>query len=583
MKQPVERRLAAILAADVAGYSRLMGLDEAGTAQALREHRAASDPLIAQHGGRIVKTTGDGVLIEFGSVVGAVQCAIALQRLTTERNAGSPGDRRMEWRIGIHLGDVLVEGDDILGDGVNIAARLESIAEPGGICISDDAFRQVRGKIEAEFADIGEQSLKNIARPLRVYCIGASPATEQPTTSPTGLPLPDKPSIAVLPFANMSGDPDQEYFADGMVEEIITALSRIRWLFVIARNSSFTYKGQSVDVKQVGRELGVRYVLEGSVRKAGGRVRITAQLIDASTGTHLWADRFDDSLDDIFGLQDKVAVSVAGVIEPALQAAEMRRSAARQTTDLTAYDLYLRALAAFSPNTKERTFEALGLLEQAIAIDRHYGPALAWGAMCHMALVRDGWAEEPETSRRKGIDLARRALGAGENDPLILANAANALAVFGEDVGAMIGLVDRALALNPSFARGWFVSGLLRVLAGQPDLAIEHVETSLRLSPRERVGVPLSVIGRAYFFKRQFDEAAAKLLLAIQDHPGFAPSYRTLAACYAHMGRLDEARAIVARLRAFTPLLVPSELSLRNPEHRELLLSGLRLAACETT
>jgi TolB-like protein len=314
MKQPVERRLAAILAADMAGYSRLMGLDEAGTAQALREHRAAADPLIAQHGGRIVKTTGDGVLIEFGSVVGAVQCAIGLQKLAVERNAATDGDRRMEWRIGIHLGDVLVEGDDILGDGVNIAARLEALAEPGGICVSDDAFRQVRGKIEAEFADIGEQSLKNIARPLRVYSIAPSPATEQPATSPTALPLPDKPSIAVLPFANMSGDPEQEYFADGMVEEIITALSRILWLFVIARHSSFTYKGQAIDVKQVGRELGVRYVVEGSVRKARGRVRVTAQLIDASNGAHLWADRFEGSLEDVFDLQDKVASSVAGVI-----------------------------------------------------------------------------------------------------------------------------------------------------------------------------------------------------------------------------------------------------------------------------
>jgi TolB-like protein len=580
MKQPVERRLAAILAADVAGYSRLMGADEAGTARTLRDHRAAADPLIAEHGGRIVKTTGDGVLIEFGSVVGAVQCAVGLQKLAAERNAGSPSERRMEWRIGIHLGDVLVEGDDILGDGVNIAARLEGIAEPGGICISDDAFRQVRGKVEAEFADLGEQRLKNIARPLRVYSIGPAVAPEQPTAAPTALPLPDKPSIAVLPFANMSGDPEQEYFADGMVEEIITALSRIRWLFVIARNSSFTYKGQAVDVKQVGRELGVRYVLEGSVRKGGNRVRITGQLIDALTGTHLWADRFDGSLEDVFDLQDQVALSVAGIIEPALQVAEMRRSAARPTTDLGAYDLYLRALAIFFPITKARIFDALGLLKQAITIDRHYGPALSWAAVCHLHLVRDGWAEEPETSRRKASDLARLALEAGENDPGILANAAAVLAQFGEDIGAMIGLVDRALAINPSYARGWYLSGFLRLFAGQPDLAIEHVETSLRLSPHERwgTGQPLSLIGNAYFVKRQFDEAASKLLLAIQDHPGFPPSYRALAACFAHMGRLDEAREIVAQLRAITPLVVPSDVQFRNPEHRELLLSGLRLA-----
>jgi TolB-like protein/class 3 adenylate cyclase len=585
------RRLAAILAADVAGYSRLMGSDEEGTLERLKAlRRELLDPRIGEHHGRIVKTTGDGLLVEFASVVDAVRCAVEVQQAMPERNTSVGVESRIELRIGVNLGDVIVEGDDLYGDGVNIAARIEALADAGGVFVSNTVHDHVRDRLPFAFEDLGEQQVKNIARPVRVYRVGPRPsrppAGEPPAAqpgTPPALPLPDKPSIAVLPFQNMSGDPEQEYFADGMAEEIVTALSRIRWLFVIARNSSFTYKGQAIDVKQVGRELGVRYVLEGSVRKAGGRVRITAQLIDAANGAHLWADRFDGSLEDVFELQDRVAIDVAGVIEPALQAAEMRRSAARPTSDLTAYDLYLRALAAFSPNTRERTFEALGLLEQAIAIDRHYGPALAWAAMCHMTLVRDGWAEEPETSRRKGIDLARRAVGAGENDPLILANAANALAVFGEDVGAMIGLVDRALALNPSFARGWFVSGLLRLLAGQYDLAIEHIETSLRLSPRERMGNPLSVMGRAYFFKRQFDEAASKLLLSIQDHPGFLPSYRALAACYAHMGRLDEARAIVARLRAITPLLMPNDLPFRNLEDRELLLSGLRLAAGEAT
>ena len=578
------RRLAAILAADVAGYSRLMGADEEGTLERLKAlRRELIDPKIAEHHGRIVKTTGDGMLVEFASVVDAVRCAVEVQQAMPERNTGVAADNRIELRIGINLGDVIVEGDDLYGDGVNIAARIEALADAGGVFVSNTVHDHVRDRLPFVFEDLGEQQVKNIARPVRVYRVrDCTPTRADRATSPA-LPLPDKPSIAVLPFANMSGDPEQEYFADGMVEEIITALSRIRWLFVIARNSSFTYKGQAVDVKQVGRELGVRYVLEGSVRKAGDRVRITGQLIDALTGTHLWADRFDGSLEDVFELQDKVAVSVAGVIEPALQAAEMRRSAARPTTDLSAYDLYLRALAAFFPITKERIFEALGLLEQAIAIDRHYGPALSWAAICHMRLVSDGWAEEPETSRRKAIDLARQALQAAENDPGILANAAFVLAYFGEDIGAMIGLVDRALALNPSFARGWYVSGILRLLAGQPDLAIEHVETSLRLSPRERMGPPLSVMGMAYFFKRRFDEAAAKLLLSIQDHPGFPRSYRFLAACYAHMGRLDEARAIVARLRAITPLVVPSDLPLRNPEHRELFLSGLRLAAGEAT
>jgi TolB-like protein/class 3 adenylate cyclase len=594
------RRLAAILAADVAGYSRLMGADEEGTLERLKALRCELiDPKIAEHHGRVVKTTGDGVLVEFASVVDAVRCAVAVQQAMPDRNTEVEADRRIELRIGINLGDVIVEGDDLYGDGVNIAARIEALADTGGVFVSNTVHDHVRDRLPFVFEDLGEHRVKNIARPVRVYRVrpeGPFPSSLLPGLDPeiTGegsagiarvgaaepLPLPDKPSIAVLPFANMSGDPEQEYFVDGMVEEIITALSRIGWLFVIARNSTFTYKGRPVDVKQVGQELGVRYVLEGSVRKAGQRVRITGQLIDALAGTHLWADRFDGSLEDIFELQDRVAVSVAGVIEPALQAAEMRRSAARPTIDLTAYDLYLRALASFFPITKERIFAALGFLEQAIAIDRHYGPALSWAATCHVRLVREGWAEEPETSRRKASDLARQALQVAENDPGILANSALVLA-RGEDIGAMIGLVDRALALNPSFARGWYVSGFLRLWAGQPDLAIAHAETALRLSPRERVGVPLEVIGAAYFVKRQFDEAASKLLLAIQDNPGATASYRLLAACYAHMGRLDEARAIVARLRAITPLVVPSDLPYRNPEDRALLLSGLRLAAGE--
>jgi len=398
---PVQRRLAAILAADVAGYSRLMGADDEGTLSRLKALRAGLiDPAIARHNGRIVKTTGDGLLVEFASVVDATRCAIAWQAAM-----GEHAETGIQFRIGVNLGDVIIDGDDIFGDGVNIAARLEGIAEPGGICLSEDAFRQVRGKVDAEFFDIGEQSLKNIARPVRVYRVrptsplptpppqageGSAQSARVGAADPPALTLPDKPSIAVLPFQNMSGDPEQEYFVDGMVEEIITALSRIRWLFVIARNSSFTYKGQSVDVKQFGRELGVRYVLEGSVRKGGSRVRITAQLIDAETGAHLWADRFDGSLEDVFDLQDKIAVSVAGVIEPALQAAEMRRSAARPTTDLTAYDLYLRALAVFFPITRQRLVEALGLLEQALAIDPRYGPALSWAAICHRELV-PGW------------------------------------------------------------------------------------------------------------------------------------------------------------------------------------------------
>ena len=583
--RPIERKLAAIFAADIAGYSRLMAKDEIATLARLKACRIIVDELIAAHRGRIFNTAGDSVVADFASAVDAVQCAVAVQAALATENAGRDDEEPMCLRIGVHVGDVIVDGANLLGDGVNIAARLEALAEPGAICVSAAARDHIGNKLPLAFDDLGEQQVKNIPEAIRVYRIGPRPsrphAGETPTVQPA-LALPDKPSIAVLPFQNMSGDPEQEYFADGMVEEIITALSRIRWLFVIARNSSFTYKGHAVDVKQVGRELGVRYVLEGSVRKGGNRVHITGQLIDAETGTHLWADRFDGSLEDVFDLQDKIALSVAGVIEPALQAAEMRRSSARPTIDLTAYDLYLRALAIFFPTTKERIFEAQGLLEKAIAIDRHYGPALCWAAMCHRQLVAQGWTAAPETDRRKAVDLARQALETTQNDPAVLANAALLLAHFGEDIGAMIGLVDRALALNPSFARGWNVSGNIRVWAGQQDLAIEHIETALRLSPRERMGQPLASMGAAYFFKRQFDEAASQLLLAIQDDPGFPNTYRTLAACYAHMGRLDEARATVAQLRAITPQVMPSALPQRNPKDRELYLSGLQLATGET-
>jgi TolB-like protein/class 3 adenylate cyclase len=573
------RRLAAILAADVAGYSRLMGADEEGTLERLKAlRRELLDPKIAEHRGRIVKTTGDGMLVEFASVVDAVRCAVAVQQAVPERNTGVAADRRIELRIGINLGDVIVEGDDLYGDGVNIAARIEALAEAGGVFVSNTVHDHVRDRLPFVFEDLGEQQVKNIARPVRVYRVREVGAITSPLAP--ALPLPDKPSIAVLPFANMSGDPEQEYFVDGMVEEIITALSRIRWLFVIARNSTFTYKGQAVDVKRVGRELGVRYVLEGSVRKAGGRVRITAQLIDAVTGTHLWADRFDGSLEDVFDLQDKVASSVAGVIEPALQSAETARSVDRPTNDLTAYDLYLRAYA-MSLSSAARVPEALRLLEQAIARDPRYGPALVWAAFCCFRLVTDGRSEDPAADGLKSVDFARRALEVAGDDPSILANAALALSHFGEDIGSLIGLVDRALALNPGFARGWHISGILRIWADQPDIAIEHLEASLRLSPRARIGTSLSAIGHAHFVGRRFAEAVPKLLLAIQEDPSFPTPYRFLAACYAHMGRRDDAREIIRRLRAITPVVIPDASFLRNPEHRELILSGLRLAAEE--
>jgi adenylate cyclase len=405
----------------------------------------------------------------------------------------------------------------------------------------------------------------------------AAPAAPEPSPA-----LPDKPSIAVLPFANLSADPEQEYFIDGVVEEIITALSRIPWLFVIARNSRLTYESRAVDVKQVGRQLGVRYVLEGSVRKVGARVRIAAQLIDATNGAHVWADRFDGSLEDVFALQDSVAASVAGVIEPALQAAEAARSICRPTTDLGAYDSYVRALAVFQPMTKEAIFEALGLLEQAMAVDRHYGPALALAAGCHMQFVNYSWAEDPQTARRNAIDLARRALQVARDDPGVIASAAMILAVFGEDIGTMTALTDHALELNPSCARGWYHSGFLRLMAGDPNHAIELAEISLRLSPRTRSGPVHTLIGASHFLSRRFNEAIPKLLLALEETPNFPVACRYLAACYAGMGRLGEARDVVTRLRGITPAVIPPDIMyLRNAQHRELYLSGLRLASGE--
>jgi adenylate cyclase len=465
-----------------------MGEDETGTLARLRAHRRELiDPRIAEHKGRIVKTTGDGLLAEFASVVEAVACAVAIQRGMGERNAAAPEHQRIGFRVGINLGDVIVEDGDIHGDGVNIAARLEALAETGGICVSAVVRDQVDGRLDLAFDDLGEPEMKNIARRVRVYRVqlDRSPAAPAPA-------LPDKPSIAVLPFTNLSGDPEQEYFADGMVEEIITALSRIRSLFVIARNSSFTYKGRAVDVKQVGREFGVRYVLEGSVRKAGKRVRITAQLIDGETGTHLWADRFDGSLEDVFELQDQVAANVAGVIEPALRDAEIERSRRRAPADLTAYDLYLRALPELASFETERMRAALASAEAAIVRDPQFGPALALAALCHQRLLDAG---EDGEHRGLAVDLAHRALRAAPEDPETVAMAAFVLGVRGHDIDLALSLVDRALALNPNFARGWHWSGVLRNLAGDSDLALEHLDTALRLSPREHRSSHLSAVG----------------------------------------------------------------------------------------
>jgi adenylate cyclase len=516
------------------------------------------------------------MLVEFASVVDALRCAVEVQRGMVARNAEVAHEKRIEFRVGINVGDIIIDGGDIYGDGVNLAARLEGVAEPGGICVSGRVLEDTQGKVDVTFEDAGEQQLKNILRPVRVY--RARISSTRGTTRPI-MALPDKPSIAVLPFQNMSGDPEQEYFADGMVEEIITALSRIRWLFVIARNSSFTYKGRPVDVKQVGRDLGVRYVLEGSVRKAGNRIRITGQLIDASSGAHLWADRFDGSLEDIFELQDKVAVGVAGAIEPTLVSAEMRRSAQRPTNDLTAYDLYLRAFEAARSWKKEGVLRALDLLEQALERDPEYGPALGLASSLQPQIHLNNWTNDQDRARRDGLELAQRALQQAGGDPGVLGRCAHVLGYFGKDIASALALIDQALELNPSFAIGWIWNGWLRAWAGQPDLAIKHFEKFIRLSPCEsRANVHIG-IGVCHFFARRFDEAKAMLLLSLQEKPTWVPAHRFLAACYAQMGRLDDARDTFRRLREMTAAPIPSAEHWRNPEHREMFLSGLRKAA----
>jgi len=574
----VERRLAAILAADVAGYSRLMEADEEGTLERLKAlRRELVDPKIAEHKGRIVKTTGDGLLVEFASVVDAVRCAVAVQQAMPERNTGVAADNRIEWRIGINLGDVIVEGEDLYGDGVNIAARIEALADAGGVFVSNTVHDQVRDRLPFVFEDLGEQQVKNIARPVRVF--RAQLGTPNAGAPPPALALPDKPSIAVLPFQNLSGDPEQEYFADGMVEEIITALSRIRWLFVIARNSTFTYKGQAIDVKRVGRELGVRYVLEGSVRKAGGRVRITAQLIDATTGVHLWADRFDGSLEDIFDLQDKVAISAAGVIEPRLREAEIERARRKRPESLDAYDLYLRALPFAYTSMPEEADKALGFLEQAIKLEPDLAIGHAMIAWSHeQRYLRGGLLEEEKT---KALRHARLAIAAGSNDAAALAIAGLVVGFLDpSDYATALDAFDHSLAMSPSSALALGFSAVTRAWRGESAIAIQQAEQALRLSPFD----PLSnirhmAIAIAHFVAGRFEEAAAAAHRATQGHPRFSPPYWMRAAALANLGRIDEAKIMAQRLLDVQPQFTVSSITsapFANPEILAALGQALR-------
>jgi len=545
----VERRLAAILAVDVAGYSRLMGVDEEGTLAALKAcRRDFIDPKIAEHRGRIVKTTGDGALIEFASAVDGVRCAMEIQRVMAERNTAIPEDHRIEFRIGINVGDIIIDENDIYGDGVNIAARIESLAEPGAVCLSENAYQQIKGKLSLDVTDMGDQQLKNIAQRVRVYGIRSDGPQAR-----AALALPDKPSIAVLPFQNISGDPEQEYFADGMVEDIITGLSRIKWFFVIARNSTFTYKGRAVDVKQVGRELGVRYVLEGSVRKAVDRVRITAQLIDAATGAHVWAERYDRKSDDIFALQDEITLSVVGAIEPSLRLAEVERAKRKRPDSLDAYDLVLRALPDVYSRMPEPSKKALVHLERALALDPNYALAHACAAECyHSLFLRGGLREENRTA---AVRHAQVAIANGQDDALALTLAGFSLGMDGHDRAAAFAAFEAALAVSPSSALTYILGSVILSFAEEAERAIEWGERGLRLSPLDpwRSSAFIS-FALGHFHRGRYEEAAAAARKAVQFSPGFSICHMVLAAALAKLGRLEEARAAATRVLELQPV-----------------------------
>ena len=585
----VERRLAAILAADVAGSCRLIGIDEEGTLARLKAlRRTLFDPKIAEHHGRIVKNTGDGAIAEFASVVDAVRCADEIQRGMAEQNADVPQDKRIEFRIGIHVGDIVIEENDIFGDGVNIAVRLEGIAEPGGISISDDARRQIRGKVDTTFEDLGSQSLKNIAEPMRVWRVPFGRAVPVvPNRLPGGdaaLTLPDKPSIAVLPFTNLSSDPEQEYFADGMVDDIITALSHFKALFVIARNSSFTYKGRAVDVKQVGRELGVRYVLEGSVRKAANRVRITGQLVDTATGAHLWADRFDGGLGDIFDLQDQVTESVVGAIAPAVEKAEIERARRKPTESLDAYALYLRGLAKFYQyGSRKVNDEALRLFNSAIELDPDFASAYGRAALCYVRAKINGWISVTPNEIAEVTRLAQRAVELGKDDVFALAAGGFALAHIVRDLELGAALIDRALGLNSNSAEAWYCGGWAKIWLGEPEPALERFARAMRLSPLDpRVTAMQAGTAHAHFLQGRYDEAASWAAMALQGSADYQTGLRVAAASNAMAGRLEQAQKAMARLRQLNPTLRVSTLkNVVGPwraEHLSRYEEGLRRA-----
>jgi adenylate cyclase len=577
----VERRLAAILAADVVGYSRLIGGDEEGTLARLKTIRAdLVDRKIAEHRGRIVKTTGDGLLVEFASVVDALRCALEVQAAMADRNAGLPAERRIEWRVGINVGDIVVENGDIFGDGVNVAARLESIAEPGGICVSARVQEDAAGKLtDLVFADLGEQQLHNIARPVRVYRVRTGFASR------TSLPLPDKPSIAVLSFTNMSGDSEQEFFADGIAEDIITVLSKSRSLFVIARNSSFTYKNRAVSIRDVGHQLGVRYVLEGSVRKGGNRVRVTAQLIEAATGGHLWAERYDRELADIFSVQDEITASVSAAIQPAVERSERERASRKAPESLDAWECYHRGMWHFANIEATENAKARGFFQRATELDPRFAKADAATALTYLNEITLFRPDLRSENIPRALEHAGNAI---KNDPTY----ATAHAVLGRALwmsglhAESLAAADRAASLDPNSAAAHGAQGGARLWGGRPREAIQPLQTAMRLSPFDPL-IPLWLhfIARAHYWAEDYVASAATARQLRHSFPHFRQPYNTLIAALGKTGQVEEARVVLADAMArfgegfrYYMTLPLSELRELRPEDREHLISGFREA-----
>ncbi len=580
----MERRLAAILAADVVGYSRLIGADEAGTLATLRALRKELvEPTLKRHRGRVVKLMGDGLLAEFGSVVDAVAAAIEIQEATPERSANLPEDRRIALRIGVNVGDVVVEDGDLFGDGVNIAARLQEVADPNGVAISDDVYRHLRGKSEVPFEAAGEKNLKNIAEPVRIWQWSATNTPSDAIRLGTPPALPDKPSIAVLPFDNLSGDPEQEYFADGITEDIITALSNIRTYTVLARNSTFVYKGKSVDAKEFGRTLNVHYMLEGSVRRVGNRVRVTAQLIDTKTGDHIWANRYDGTLDDIFDLQDRITSTIVGTIEPELVRAEGDRLKEKRPDNMDAYDYLLRGLANMHKLTPEDTYEALACFEKSIERDPKYGRAYAYASWCYRRDVSQSGLMLSEEDRQKAVELAHESLRLDRNDPFVLVYAATVIGFVERDFDEALALIERGISLNPASHRFWNAKAQMHTLRGDTNAAIEAAERAIGLSPNNpAIWVSYWCIAEAHLQELRYEEASDFAKRALRHNEILAPAHHIIAAAFAHLGRDAAARqALKAALEINSDLTIgnfPDLYPVARLKNLDAYLDGLRKA-----